>query len=79
MKRYVAKFVPYVWMVRYHLYRAETVLEPLIAKRPTEQAAGTLVRDEKFDNLLQLMDDAATGIDARSTQDQISWLRERSS
>ena len=57
--------MPYVWLVRYHLYRAKTVLEPLIAKRRKEQAAGTLVRDQKFDNLLQFMDDAATGVDAR--------------
>ena len=51
-------------MVRYHLYTAKTVLKPLIAKRRKEQAAGTLVCDEKFDNLLQFMDDAASGTDA---------------
>ncbi|KAF6220525.1 hypothetical protein HO133_002958 [Letharia lupina] len=65
MKVYVAQFVPYVWMVRWHLYRAKAVLEPLIAKRRKQEAAGTLMRDEKFDNLLQFMDDAATGVDAR--------------
>ena len=65
MKVYVAQFVPYVWMVRWHLYRAKAVLEPLIAKRRKQEAAGTLMRDEKFDNLLHFMDDAATGVDAR--------------
>lgn len=35
------------------------------AKRRKEQAAGTLVCDEKFDDLIQFMDNAATGIDAR--------------
>ncbi|CAF9916908.1 MAG: hypothetical protein ALECFALPRED_010907 [Alectoria fallacina] len=64
-KLYAAQFIPYVWLVRYHLYKAKTVLEPLIAKRRREQAAGTLVRDEKFDNLLQFMDNAASGMDAR--------------
>ena len=53
MKLYVAQFLLYVWMVRFHLYRAETVLEPLIAKRRTEQAAATLARDEKFGNYLR--------------------------
>lgn len=33
--------------------------------RREEHAAGTFVRDEKFENLLQLMDDEATGNDAR--------------
>ena len=65
MKVYIAQFLPYTWMVRWHLYKARAVLEPLIAKRRKEEAAGTLVRDEKFDNLLQFMDDAATGVDAR--------------
>lgn len=41
------------------------VLEPLIFKRRKAQAARTLVRDNKFDNLLQFMDDEATGTDAR--------------
>ena len=50
MKLYVAPFFLYVWMVRFHLYTAETGLEPLIAKRRTEQAAVTLARDEKFGN-----------------------------
>lgn len=64
-KPYVAEFVPYVWLVRWHLYRARTVLEPLIAKRRKEDAAGTLFRDDKFDNLLQFMSDAAKGVDAQ--------------
>ena len=65
MKPYVAETVPYVWLVRWHLYRAKAVLEPLIAKRRRVKAAGTFFRDSKFDNLLQFMDDAATGIDGR--------------
>lgn len=65
VKPYVAEFVPYVWLVRYHLYRVKTILEPLIAKRRRQQAAGTLLRDEKFDNLLQFMDNAASGNDAK--------------
>ena len=47
------------------MYKAKTVLLPLIAERRKEQAAGTLTRDDKFDNLLQFMDNAATGADAR--------------
>lgn len=65
MKVYVAQFVPYAWLVRWHLYGAKVLLRPLIAQRRRESAAGTLVRDEKFDNLLQFMEDAATGVDAR--------------
>lgn len=65
MKPYVAEFVPYVWLVRYHLYKAKTVLLPLIAKHRKEKAAGTLIRHEKFDNLLQFMENAATGTDSR--------------
>ena len=57
--------MPYVWLVRWHLYQAQKALKPLITTRREERAAGTLVRDEKIDNLLQLMDDEATGIDAR--------------
>ena len=64
-KRYIAELIPYVWMVRWHLYKAKAVLEPLIAKRRQEQAAEVLLRDEKFDNLLQFMDDVAIGTDAR--------------
>lgn len=47
----------------YHLYKAKAVLEPLLAKRWEEQAADTVLSDETFDNLLQLMDNAATGSD----------------
>lgn len=64
-KPYVAELVPYVWLVRWHLFRARTVLEPLIAKRRKDDAAGTLFRGANFDNLLQFMDDAATGINAK--------------
>ena len=52
-------------MVRYHLYNAKAVLEPLIAKRRKDRAASVLNRDSKFDNLLQFMDDAAIGAEAR--------------
>lgn len=52
-------------MVRWHLYKANTVLQPLIVEKRKEKAAGTLFRDAKFDNLLQFMIDAATGVDAR--------------
>lgn len=65
MKQLIAELIPYVWMVRWHLYQAKAVLEPLIAKRRQEQADETLLRDDKFDNLLQFMDDAATGTDSR--------------
>lgn len=65
MKPYMAQCVPYVWLVRYHLYRARMALEPLIAKRRQLQAAGRFARREVFDNLLQFMDDEAVGVDAR--------------
>ena len=47
------------------MYKAKTVLLPLIAKRRKEQGAGTLMRHDKFDNLLQSMDNVATGTDVR--------------
>ena len=62
---YVAETVPYVWLVKWHLYSAKAVLEPLIARRRKAQATGTFIRDSKYDNLLQFMDEAATGIDGR--------------
>lgn len=64
-KPYIAQLVPSIWLVRYYRYRANTILEPLIAQRRKEQATSASVRDEKFDNLLQFMMDAAIGTDSR--------------
>ena len=65
MKSFVAPFIPYTWMVSYHLRSAKRLLIPLIDQRRQARANGALPMDTKFDNLLQFMDDAATGTDAR--------------
>ncbi|KAL8779026.1 MAG: hypothetical protein Q9213_007141 [Squamulea squamosa] len=43
---------------------ADTI-KPLIARRRKKQASGRALHNEKFQNLLQYMDDTATGTDAR--------------
>lgn len=68
LKPLVAEFVPYVWMVRWHLYRAKTVLEPLIAERRKERVVGVANGNRNFDNLLHFMDEEATGIDAKPSK-----------
>ncbi|KAL8673743.1 MAG: hypothetical protein Q9168_001850 [Polycauliona sp. 1 TL-2023] len=65
LKPYVAPLLPSVWLVKYHLYKARRVLEPLISKRRKDRAAGIPAGGQKFDDMLHFMDNEATGADAR--------------